>query len=192
MSSGRARSGGTCIDVERKAVEQVGAKSAKLGEPRQVLVGRADDAYVGADRVGAADALKFAVLDDAEDLLLHARRDRTELIEDERAAVGLLETADVRAGRAREGAGLMTEQLRLEQRLGQRSAVDLDQRLLPPRRKVVQSRRDQLFAGAALADHEHGLDELGRARDMLEHGQKGRRLANEIDLLGSRRGGAGQ
>ena len=149
-----------------------------------MLVGRADDAHVGADRVGAADALELAVLDDAQDLLLHARRDRAELVEHERAAVGLLEAADVRARRARECAGLMTEQLRLEQRLRERRAVDLDERLLPARREIMQARGDELFAGAALADHEHGLDELGGARHVLEHGHESRCFADQTDAFG--------
>ena len=108
---------------------------------------------------------------------------RAELVEHERAAVRLLEAADVRARGARECAGLMAEQLRLEQRLREGGAVDLDQRLFPARRKVMQARGDELFAGAALADHEHGLHELGRARDVLEHGREGRRLANQTDAF---------
>ena len=79
----------------------------------------------------AADSLKLAVLDDAQDLFLHARRNRAELVEHERAAVRLLEPPDVGARRARECAGLVTEQLRLEQRFGERGAIDLDQRLPP-------------------------------------------------------------
>jgi hypothetical protein len=98
-----------------------------------MLVGCADDAHVGANRVGPADALKFAVLDDAQDFLLHARRDRAELVEHQRAAIGLFESADVRASGARERTGLVAEQFRFQQRFGQRRAVDLDQGLLPAR-----------------------------------------------------------
>ena len=47
----------------------------------------------------------------------------------------------------------------------------------------MQARGDQLFAGAALADHEHGLDELGRARHVLEHGHESRRLADQTDTF---------
>ena len=158
-----------------------------------MLVGCADDAHVRADRVGAADALKLAVFDDPQNLLLHARRNRPELVEHERAAVRLLEAADVRARRTRERAGLMPEQLRLEQCLRERCAVDLDERLLPPRREKVQAGRDELFAGAAFADHEHGLHELGGARDVLEHGHESRCFADQTDVFGGRgRGSTGQ
>jgi hypothetical protein len=157
-----------------------------------VLIRRTDDAHVGANRVGAADALKLAVLDHAQNLLLHARRYRAELVEDQRAAVGLLEAADVRARRPCEGPGLMTEQFRFEQRLREGGAVDLDQRLLPARREIVQARGDELFTRTALADNEHGFDELGSPRDVLEHGHESRCFANQADAFGGNRGSAGQ
>jgi hypothetical protein len=135
-----------------------------------MFVGCADDADVGADRLGAADALELAVLDDAQNFFLHSRRDRPELVEHERAAVSLLETTDVRARRARKRTRLMPEQLRLEQALRERRTIDFDERLLPTWRQIMEPRRDELLARAALADHEHGLHELRRARDMLEHG----------------------
>src|SRR5690606_24559700 len=126
----------------------------------------------GPDGLRAADALQLAVLDHAQDLLLHAQRNRAELVEHERAAVRLLESPNVSARRAGKRASLMAEELGLEQTLGQRGAVHLDERLLPALRQVMQARGDQLLARAALADHEHRLRERGRARDVLEHREK--------------------
>src|SRR5690606_41230399 len=59
-----------------------------------------------------------------------------------------------RSGGAGERAGLVAEQLRFEQALGEGRAVHLDQRLLPALREIMQPRRDQLLARAALADHQ--------------------------------------
>src|SRR3712207_7121324 len=42
-------------DFEGEPVEQVGAEAVALGEPRQVLVGRGDDADVDIDRSRSAD-----------------------------------------------------------------------------------------------------------------------------------------
>ena len=53
----------------------------------------------------------------------------------------------------------MPEELGLEQRLGERRAIELDERLLPARGQVVQAGGDQLLARAALADDEHRLAE---------------------------------
>ena len=68
-------------------------------------------------------------------------------------------------GRAGERAAHVAEQLRLEQRLGDRRAVHLDQRHVALRAAVVDRARHQLLAGAGLAGDEHralGLgDQLG-------------------------------
>ncbi len=57
----------------------------------------------------------------------------------------------------------------------------------------MQTRGDELFAGAALADYEHGFDELGRARNVLEHGPERRRLTDQADTFRrGRRDSAGQ
>src|SRR5881409_2303847 len=58
-------------------------------------------------------------------------------------------------GRTGERALLVAEQLRLEQRLGQRGAVDRDERTAAPRRARVDRARDELLARAALALDEH-------------------------------------
>jgi hypothetical protein len=47
----------------------------------------------------------------------------------------------------------------------------------------MQTRRDELFTGPALANHEHRFDELGGARDMLEHGSERWRLADQTDTF---------
>ena len=188
MSSGACAQRRNVDHVERKSVEEIRAEAPDLREPRQVLVGRADDPHVGRDRLRSADALELAVLDRAQDLFLHAERNRAELVEHERAAVRLLEAADVRTRRSGERAGLVAEELGLEQRLGERRAVDLDDRLLPARRQIVKARRDQLLAGAPLADHEHGLRELRGSGDVLEHRQERRRLADQRGRRGSDRG----
>ena len=90
-----------------------------------------------------------------------------DLVEEQAAAVGELEAAGAAPDRAGERAGLVAEQLALEQGLRDRGGVQLDQRPLPARREVVQAGRDQLLAGAALADHQHRPVERRDARDLL-------------------------
>ena len=81
--------------------------------------------------------------------------------------------------RAGERALDVAEQLGLEQRLGDRAAVDGDERLVGARRQVVQRARDQLLAGAALAGDEHrGLGRRDPAHQ-LEHPLHRRRLADQ-------------
>jgi hypothetical protein len=49
----------------------------------------------------------------------------------------------------------VTEQLRFEERFGDRSAVDLDERTVGTLAQLVDGARDQLLAGSALAGDEH-------------------------------------
>ncbi len=58
--------------------------------------------------------------------------------------------------RVGEGAGLVAEQLRLDQALRERRAAHLDERLLRARRGVVDRVRHELLAGARLAADQHG------------------------------------
>ena len=62
---------------------------------------------------------------------------------------------------ARERAAHVAEQLRFDQRLGQRRAVDAHERHLALRAPVVNRARDELLAGAGLARDEHRAARLG-------------------------------
>jgi hypothetical protein len=57
---------------------------------------------------------------------------------------------------AGEGAALVAEQLGLEKLFGQRRAVERDERSLAARRRAVQEARDDLLAGARLAEQQRG------------------------------------
>jgi hypothetical protein len=166
-------------DVEGEAVEQVAAEAAGLGKARQVDIGGGDDADIDVLHLVAADALEAAILDDAQDLLLHRQRGGGDLVEKQRSAIGDLEAREAPPRRAGEGAGLVTEELAVEQALGQGGAVELDERLVPARREIGQPRRHQLLAGAALAHHQHRPVEGGELRDLRQSGAEGRRLADE-------------
>ena len=83
--------------------------------------------------------------------------------------MGFLEKADLLGRGAGERALRVTEQLRLDQVLGQRRAVDLDERALAPGRTLVQGVGDQLLAGAALADDQHVGVRVGHRGDRLQH-----------------------
>src|SRR5207247_4586178 len=85
----------------------------------------------------------------------------SDLVQEQRAAVGQLEPPLLGLDRAAERAALVAEQLALDQVPGDRGAVDLDERSGRAPRQLVDCVRDQLFAGAVLAGDEHPA--LGRA-----------------------------
>ena len=82
-------------DVE--AEEQVLAEQALLDQDAQVLVGRGDDADVGLDRRAAADGRVLALLEHAQQPGLRLHRHVADLVEEQRAAFGLLEAAGTAA-----------------------------------------------------------------------------------------------
>ena len=80
--------------VERndgEAEEEVLAEEAAADLVGQVLVGRGQDPRVRGDRLRAADAREPPLLEGAQDLGLRAGGHVADLVEEERAAVGLLE-----------------------------------------------------------------------------------------------------
>src|SRR5690606_13509759 len=95
--------------------------------------------------------------------------DLADLVQEERPAVGLLEAPLPLRERAGERALLVPEELRLEERLGESSAVDAHEGPAPARREVVDRRGDQLFARAALSRDEHRGATLRHLLDDLEH-----------------------
>ncbi len=61
--------------------------------------------------------------------------------------------------------------------------------LVPARREIGEARRDQLLAGAALADHQHRTVERRQLGDLRQHRAERRRLADQRRKLGI--GGSG-
>src|SRR4029079_8937497 len=117
-----------------------------------------------------------------QDLGLRVRAHVPDLVEEERAAVGLLEAADALLVGAGERALLVAEQLGLEEVLLQRRAVDLHEVASRAQRVVVRRAGDELLVGTRftpdqylrialrdlLDDREHRLQRAARADDPVE------------------------
>ena len=148
-------------------VQQVLAERALGHGPLQVAVAGRDQADVDRDRACAADAVDLALLDRAQELGLQARLHLADLVQEQRAATGLLEPPDPPRHGAGERALLVAEQLGFEQMVGDRGAVDRDERALRAPAVAVQKARDHLLAGPALAGDQHaglgGRDSAGHA-----------------------------
>ncbi len=136
-------------------VVQVLAQLAVLDGVGRVHVGRRNHADVHRLLVAPAEAAERPLLQDAQQLHLRRRRHLRDLVEEERPAIRELEAALAAVGRAGERALLVAEDLALEQRLGNRGAVDRHERHLRARAQLVDGLRDQLLAGARLAPDEH-------------------------------------
>ena len=82
-------------------VVQVPAEPALGDQLLQVVVGGGDHPHVRLDRLVAADPLELLLLQHAQHLGLQRRRHVADLVEEQRAAVALLELADPPAVGAR-------------------------------------------------------------------------------------------
>ena len=112
---------------DREAVVEVLAEGALVDAPGERPVGRGDDADVDGAARARAHAPYRARLDGAEELGLQRERHLADLVEEERAAVRLLEDALAVRRRAGERAPHVAEELTLDQVLGDGSAVDGDE-----------------------------------------------------------------
>ncbi len=109
-----------------------------------------------------------------------------DLVQEQRAAVRLLERALVRADRAGERALLVAEQLALDELLADRRAVHRDERALGARAAGVDGAGDQLLAGARLAENRHRRGRGRHALDELDEHPHRRSMAHQT-LPGRRR-----
>ena len=149
-------------------VVEVLAKRALLEHLQEVHVRGRDDPHVHRDRVAAAHRRDLAVRDRREQRDLLLERHLPDLVEEQRAAVGLHE-APVAAPHAGRDLGQDAEQLALEQGLRDGAAVDGHERLEPPLAAVMENAGDELLACAVLAREEHGGVDLSRALHQSQH-----------------------
>ena len=156
MSSRRSRKAGVQQADHVEPVVQVLAKPAGANQGLQVLVGGRQDADVDRDRLRAADALERHLLEHAQQLGLDLEVDVADLVEEERAAVGLFEPAHAVAVGAGERTLDVAEELAFEQALRQGGAVDLDERPCRAGTGLMDRRGQQFLARAALAPDQHG------------------------------------
>ncbi len=170
MSSRRSRSGGRCDHDHAQTVIKVFTKLFFADGALQVAMRGGDDAHIHGDRFLAAEALQAFFLKHAHEFHLRAGRHVANLVEENRAAVRLLEAADAPQFRAGERAALVAEQFAFEQRFGNRRAVDGDERRLRAVAVLVNRARDEFLAGAGFAANQH-VDRLGGdAADLLVNG----------------------
>ena len=123
-----------------------------------------------------ADPVELALSQNAQQARLQAGRHVANFIEEQRAAIGLLEAADAAGVRACECAFLMTEQFGLEELGGNRRCVQRHKRFVRARTVVVQCPGDELLAGTGLAGDQDGHTRTGQAADRTEYLLHRRRL----------------
>src|SRR5262249_21200499 len=127
-----------------------------------------------------------------EQLHLHHRGQVPDLVEEEGATLSKLHPAGLARCSAGERALLVAEQLALQEALGERHALEFDERALPTRPQLVDRASGQLFAGARLAADQNRRAPRGGAPDQLLYLAHRFRISDETGRRrapGRRRGG---
>ena len=136
-------------------MKEIRAEASLADRAVHVARRRRDDARADRDRHVRAEALDLLLFDEAQQLALRFHRQFVDAIEIERALAGKLEASRTRHRGVGEGAELLTEKLRLDQRGRQHRAVHDDERLAPPDAEIVEQADDEILADAGLAGDEH-------------------------------------
>ncbi len=165
-------------DVE--PVEKVRPELAGSRAAAEVAVRCRDQPHVGAQRARAANTLELLLLEHAQELRLRLERELADLVEEDAAAVGELEPPAPLLGRAGEGALLVAEELALDQLARQRRAVHRHERPLAARAAVVDRARDELLAGAGLAEDQHRAVGGRDQRQLIEQLREVQRPAHDL------------
>ena len=115
--------------------------------------------------------LEPSLFERAEELGLCSQREVADLIEEQSAVIGLLESSGLADVRASERAFLVAEELGFEQRVWQGRAVDSLKLFTAPAAELVDHACHDFFAAACWSENEHGDVRLGGRADPLEDHQ---------------------
>src|SRR5262249_21320085 len=132
------------------SVVEVFAKPSFLDGLVEVDVGGDDEAKIGANRFAAADPLDLPFLNGPQQLGLQVEAKVANLVEEERAAGGELELAELLLVRAGECSALVSEERALHQLVRDGREVHGNKRRGSAARLAVQQPRQQFLAGPAL------------------------------------------
>src|SRR5262249_29390745 len=152
---------------ERDGIEtivQVATKSSVLDLALEVAVRGGDKTHVDRKRLHSSYAEHFALLDRAKELRLRGARELPHLVEKPSASERGLEEPRLRAIGAGECALLVSEELRLDQALGERGAVETEEHAASAPGPVMDRFCNDLFADAGLPEQK---DRYGSGSDTI-------------------------
>ena len=157
---------------DRKHVEAVIEVFAELPVARalgQIAIGRGDDAHIDLHRTLGADGIDFAFLQRAQELHLHVETQFADFVEEQRAAVGFQEFAEMFVGGAGERTFLVTEEDRFDEIFRDGAAIDGDKGFAGTLRRTLDRACDEFFADAGFAFDQDRDIRLCRALPQADH-----------------------
>src|SRR5690606_5443341 len=132
----------------QQPVVEIASEPAVLDGALEIHTRRGNDPAVDPHRLLTADPTELPVFQRSKQFGLKRKGQLADLVQEQRAAVGLLEESPVGLLRAGERAARMAEELALEEGLGDPGTVDRDERPAPARRGDVDRAREDSFSRA--------------------------------------------
>src|SRR5258708_30762393 len=141
---------------------------------------RGDNPTIGTKSSGAAEALKYMLLEYAEQFRLQFQGDVSDFIQEQTSMGSQFESADALRDGTCESATLVPEEFTFEQADREGSAVYFYKRLVTPAAHLMYSSGNKLFSGAALAKNERGRIGGPHSVDLVQHLQYSGALTNDV------------
>ena len=141
------------------------AECAAFYQCFQVFVGGADDAHIHRCFFGITDTADGLFLNGAQEFDLHGQRQIGDFIEEQRAAVGMLEKAETVLICTGKAAFFVTEKFAFHQVFGNCAAVHRDKRADSTRRQFVYAAGGLLFTRTGFAGNVNRHVASGQAAD---------------------------
>ena len=113
--------------VKAQAVQQVGTETPLGHEGPEIRMGGGHYPDIDLQGLLATEPFEFTVLDQSQELLLHRKRHGAQLVEEQGAAICAFKAPLAQSCGPGECARLMAKEFGVQQCLGQRGAVDLDE-----------------------------------------------------------------
>ena len=154
--------------VESQDVESIEKIAAEGVGDLEVLVAGGHDAHVDFFSLGGADAPHLARFQGPKERFLCRRREAGDLIQEENAAVGLLEESGAIPLRAGEGAAHVAEEFPVHNLIGERCTVGGDEGALRSGALSVDGACHQFLARSTFAEDEGGVGGGGHSINQSE------------------------
>ncbi len=137
---------------DRETIIQILAQLSLAHGLLGFAVGRGDDAHVNRNLARSTDRTNASLLDGAQQLGLRLRTHFGYFVEKQSSALRRTKQAELLLVGAAEGAPHITEKFTFDKILGQRGAIERDERQMRCR-GLMNCARDQLLAGSAFSDN---------------------------------------
>src|ERR1035437_1049114 len=163
-----------------EAVVKILPEEALLHVLAEIPMGCGNDAHIDSASQVGANALKFTIGQDAQELCLGSLRHFRYFIQKESSFVCSFEESRSRLICSCKCAFLMTEEFTFQERLRHGRAIDCDKRSICPQTISKECSSDQLFSSAGLSSDQDGRIHSRNTGDSLAHGANALALAKDL------------